>query len=57
MYEVFNWQNVDRKDRIAKIKEDYKELFGNPGVTVPGQAVSIKQIMDRYEKGRPVPVE
>lgn len=26
-------------------------------ITVPGQAVTVKQLMERYEKGRPVPVE
>ena len=25
--------------------------------TVPGQSVSIKELMDRYEKGRPIPQE
>jgi len=31
--------------------EDYKSI------TVPGQSKSIKELMDRYEKGRPVPTE
>lgn len=32
-------------------EDDYKSL------TVPGQSKSIKELMDRYEKGRPIPTE
>lgn len=31
--------------------EDYKSI------TVPGQSKTIKELMDRYEKGRPIPTE
>ena len=26
-------------------------------ITIPGQALTIKEIMDRYEKGRPIPAQ
>jgi len=44
--------------------KDYEEVFpeeypkdSTVSLTVPGQAISIKNLMDRYEKGRPIPVE
>ena len=45
-------QRCNADDIIKKYDaDDYKSL------TVPGQSKTIKELMDRYEKGRPIPTE
>ena len=63
-HKYVNAQSYDTKrkridhNEIAKDPEKYglkpEELEEK---TVPGQAISIKELKDRYEKGRPEPVE
>lgn len=36
--------------------EDYPK-DSTKSITVPGQSQTIKELMQRYEKGRPIPVE
>ena len=41
-------------------EELYPEIYppgSHKSITTPGQAISLKDLMDRYEKGRPQPVE
>ena len=64
-----NKQYVTHQNRDNKrIKVDHKYMKENPedfnlieedvtSKTVPGQSISIKELMDRYEKGRPIPQE
>lgn len=46
-----NQQNYPKKeDRVLRSPDNKK-------ITVPGQSISVKEIMDRYEKGKPIPQE
>jgi len=57
--EVITWRN--RKSYKDRIKDKPENEGRRPDQletkVVPGQAISIKELMDRYEKGRPIPVE
>jgi hypothetical protein len=36
---------------------EYYSKGSTDSITVPGMAITIKELMNRYEKGRPIPAE
>ena len=46
---------VRRNNEPEKDMPDYYQKDSTKSITVPGQSVTIKELMDRYEKGRPIP--
>lgn len=56
-----NYAEREKGLKQADIKKD-PEKYGYTEdavvkITVPGQSVSVKEILNRYEKGRPIPQE
>lgn len=62
------WKTVSAYDHKVKAGYTYADLKEDPKAygyeedqvvskTVPGQAISVKELMERYEKGRPIPQE
>lgn len=54
------WKKKAKRYTKEEIYEHYPEEFpagSLESLTVPGQAVTIKELNERYEKGRPIPVE
>ena len=43
-------------DPEAKMPEQY-EKGSTDSITVPGMSITIKELIQRYEKGRPIPAE
>ena len=39
----------------AIVSESYKEINTDPSKTVPNEAMSVKEIMERYASGKPLP--
>lgn len=61
-----NWFNPhEYGEKRLRVKPSEKETLleedfpkdSTKSITVPGQAITIKDLMDRYAKGRPIPVE
>jgi len=53
--EKIRYKLKDRYDYTKYRTDRSKDEAYNEKVTVPGQSISIKELMDRYEKGRPIP--
>lgn len=62
------WKNQSNYDYKVKAGHKWKDIKDDPGKfgyteeqvvskTVPGQAISVSQLMQRYVKGRPIPEE
>lgn len=47
---------VNSSNKEELMPETYPK-YSTKSITVPGQAQTIKELMDRYEKGRPIPVD
>jgi len=58
-----SYRKLIEEKKIKKVKPEeeeetyYLEKGSLIPLTVPGQAISIKELMKRHEKGRPIPVE
>ena len=62
MFRYFNHQTnlkhaIRRNDdKEGKMPEQYSK-GSTDSITVPGMALTIKELINRYEKGRPIPAE
>jgi hypothetical protein len=52
---VYDLKEAIKLPKAVAATEDYDPGTVFEQLTVPGQALTIKELMERYEKGRPIP--
>ena len=55
-----DWKEKAKKYTKAELYAEFPEEFpatSLDNITTPGMAITIKELKERYEKGRPIPVD